>query len=225
MAQFALQGSRVAFVDVDERSSERLVNSLAGCRHVPLFSRSDVTDLQALEATFKTLAQQVGPFRVLVNNAANDVRHAFGDVTPSAWDQSVAVNLRHQFFAAQYVANGMKPTGGAIINFGSISWMLKMNNLAAYATSKAAVQGLTRSLARELGPWKIRVNTLVPGWTMTEKQLREHVTPESRKEISKGQCLDCPLEPEHVARVVLFLASDDSEMCTGQDFIVDGGWV
>jgi NAD(P)-dependent dehydrogenase (short-subunit alcohol dehydrogenase family) len=189
-----------------------------------VFKKIDVTDLASLRSGIADLSERLGTIRVLLNNAANDQRQPVADVTPESWDRSIAVNLRHQFFAAQFVSDGMKAAGGSIINFGSISWMIKMVNLSAYASSKAAVHGLTRSLARELGAWGIRVNTLVPGWTMTERQISDHLTDEGRAEISKRQCIDKPLMPEDIARLALFLASEDSAMCTGQEFIVDAGW-
>ena len=162
---------------------------------------------------------------MLLNNAANDQRHKIEDTTPEYWDKAVAVNLKHQFFAARNVAADMKQAGGgSIVNFGSISWKLKQGGMPAYTTSKAAVQGLTRSLARDFGPFNIRVNTLVPGWVMTEKQLRLWVTDEGRAEIARGQCLQQALMPQHIAHMALFLAADDSAMCTAQDFVVDGGW-
>ncbi len=169
--------------------------------------------------------RSVGPITVLVNNAANDVRHGIDTVTSESWDASVAVNLKHQFFAARNVAADMKAAGGgAIVNFGSISWMLKQGGMPVYTTSKSAVQGLTRSLARDFGPFNIRVNTLVPGWVMTEKQIRLWLDDKGRADIARGQCLAQPLLPEHIARMALFLAADDSAMCTAQDFVVDGGW-
>ena len=147
------------------------------------------------------------------------------DTTPEFWDASVAVNIKHQFFTAQAVLPDMKAAGGgSIVNFGSISWMLKQGGMPAYTASKAAAQGLTRCLARDLGVHRIRVNTLVPGWVMTEKQLKLWVTDETKKEIAKGQCIDQPLMPQHIASMALFLAADDSAMCTAQDFVVDGGW-
>jgi NAD(P)-dependent dehydrogenase (short-subunit alcohol dehydrogenase family) len=136
------------------------------------------------------------------------------------------VNLKHSFFAARALVNDMKDAGGgSIVNFGSVSWMLKQSSLPVYATAKAAVQGLTRSLARDLGPFNIRVNTLVPGWVMTEKQVRLWVNDAARAEIARGQCINRQLLPEHIARMALFLAADDSAMCTAQEFVVDGGWV
>jgi D-xylose 1-dehydrogenase len=161
-----------------------------------------------------------------MNNAANDKRHKIEDTTPESWDAGIAVNLRHQFFAARSVAADMRTAGGgAIVNFGSISWMLKQGGMPVYTTAKAAIQGLTRSLARDFGPFNIRVNTLVPGWVMTDKQIRLWVDDKARAEIARGQCINQPLQPEHIAAMALFLAADDSAMCTAQDFVVDGGWV
>jgi NAD(P)-dependent dehydrogenase (short-subunit alcohol dehydrogenase family) len=146
-------------------------------------------------------------------------------VSVATWDAGIAVNLRHQFFAAQAVASDMRALrGGSIINLGSISWMIKQGGMPVYTTSKSAIQGLTRSLARDLGPHGIRVNTLVPGWVMTEKQLRLWVNETSSRQIDENQCLPSRLESADIARMALFLAADDSRMCTAQDFIVDGGW-
>lgn len=223
---FAAQGARVAFIDLAAAEGEALAARLAGsARHAPAFVAADLSQVDALRAAIATLRERVGPFTVLLNNAANDKRHAVPDTTPEFWDASVGVNLKHQFFTAQAVLPDMQAAGGgSIINFGSISWMLKQGGMPAYTASKAAVQGLTRCLARDFGPFKIRVNTLVPGWVMTEKQLQLWVTEETKKEIAKGQCIDAPLMPEHIARMALFLAADDSAMCTAQDFVVDGGW-
>ena len=165
-------------------------------------------------------------FTVLLNNAANDQRHSIESTTSESWDAGIAINLKQQFFAAKNVAADMKAAGGgSIVNFGSISWKLKQGGMPVYTTSKAAVQGLTRSLARDYGPFNIRVNTLVPGWVMTEKQLRLWLDEKGKQEIARGQCINKPLQPEDIARMALFLAADDSAMCTAQDFIVDGGWV
>ena len=162
---------------------------------------------------------------MLVNNAANDKRHTIDEVTPESFDAGIAVNIRHQFFAAQAVIEDMKQLGGgSIINLGSISWMLKNGGYPVYVTAKSAVQGLTRGLARDLGPFNIRVNTLVPGWVMTEKQKRLWLDDAGRRAIKEGQCIDGELLPAHLARTALFLASDDSRMMTAQDVIVDGGW-
>jgi len=162
---------------------------------------------------------------VLINNAANDQRHAIESTTSQTWDAGIAVNLKHQFFAAKNVAADMKAAGGgSIVNFGSVSWMLKRGGMPIYTTAKSAVQGLTRSLARDYGPFNIRVNTLVPGWVMTEKQIHLWLDEQGKEDIARGQCINRPLEPGHIARMALFLAADDSAMCTAQDFIVDGGW-
>lgn len=222
---FAAQGSTVAFLDIDHASGTALAKSLAGSRHAPVFIHADITDTAALDAALDSIRQQCGPIRVLLNNAANDRRHSVEETTSELWDATVAVNLKHQFFAARNVAADMKVSGGSIVNFGSVSWMLKQAGMPVYTTSKAAVQGLTRSLARELGPYNIRVNTLVPGWVMTDKQIKLWVDDVARAEIARGQCINQPLKPQHIASMALFLAADDSAMCTAQDFIVDGGWV
>ncbi|MGD9511644.1 MAG: SDR family NAD(P)-dependent oxidoreductase, partial [Geminicoccaceae bacterium] len=162
----------------------------------------------------------------LVNNAANDDRHRIEEVTAAYWDERIAINLRHQFFAAQAVIPGMRRSGGgSIINFGSMTWHASEGGYPAYATCKAAVEGLTRSLARDLGPDRIRVNTIVPGWVMTERQMRLWLDAEGEAEIARRQCLKDKLQPEDVARMALFLAADDSRMCTAQNFIVDAGWI
>jgi D-xylose 1-dehydrogenase len=221
---FAAQGAKVGFIDLAAQAGEALAEQLKASRHAPQFVAADLTDTAALREAIAQLANRVGPFQVLLNNAANDKRHRIEDVTSESWDAGLAVNLKHQFFAAQAVMNDMLP-GASIINFGSISWKLKQGGMPAYTTSKAAVQGLTRSLARDLGPRGIRVNTLVPGWVMTEKQVQLWVDDAARADIAKGQCINEPLLPEHIAAMALFLAADDSAMCTAQDFIVDGGWV
>ncbi len=224
---FAAQGARVAFIDLAASEGEALAARLAASsRHAPQFMAADLSQVDALRAAIAALRERTGPFSVLLNNAANDKRHAVEDTTPEFWDASTAVNLKHQFFTAQAVLPDMKALGGgSIVNFGSISWMLKQGGMPAYTASKAAAQGLTRCLARDFGVHGIRVNTLVPGWVMTEKQLKLWVTEETKQEIAKGQCINRPLMPQHIASMALFLAADDSAMCTAQDFIVDGGWV
>lgn len=224
--QFVAQGARVGFIDIDAASGEALAVRLKDARHAPAFVAADLTDIAALDRAIDALRAHTGPFTVLLNNAANDKRHKIDDTTPASWDAGIAVNLKHQFFAAKNVAADMKAAGGgSIVNFGSVSWKLKQGGMPVYTTSKAAVQGLTRSLARDLGPFNIRVNTLVPGWVMTEKQVRLWLDEKGKEEIERGQCINRPLLPEHIARMALFLAADDSAMCTAQDFIVDGGWV
>ena len=223
--QFAAQGAKVGFIDIAREPGQALARALAGSRHAPQFVEADLTDIAALQRAIDALRERFGPIGALLNNAANDQRHRIEDTTPPSWDTGIAVNLKHQFFAAQAVVADMKALGGgSIVNFGSISWKLKQGGMPVYTTAKAAVQGLTRSLARDFGPFNVRVNTLVPGWVMTEKQVRMWLTDEGRADIARGQCINQALMPEHIARMALFLAADDSAMCTAQDFVVDGGW-
>lgn len=222
---FAAQGARVGFIDIDAQAGQALAATLQGSRHAPLFVAADLTDTAAMLAAVESVRRRLGPITVLMNNAANDQRHSIAATTPESWDAGMAVNLKHQFFVAQAVIPDMRETGGgSIVNFGSLSWMLKMGGMPVYTTAKAAVQGLTRSLARDLGPLNIRVNTLVPGWVMTDKQVRLWLDDAGRADIARGQCLAHALLPEHIASMALFLAADDSTMCTAQDFVVDGGW-
>lgn len=224
---FALQGSRVAFLDLAEDSATKLVDSIAGrAQHSPLFVRCDLTDIAGLRDAITKVETQLGPVRVLVNNAANDDRHKFSEVTAEYWDERIAVNLRHHFFAIQAVTPGMTRTGGgSIINMSSIAWMIPSTGLPAYITAKAGIIGLTRTLARELGSANIRINAISPGAIMTERQRRLWMTPEYLEEVMRRQSLKRELLPEDVARLVLFLASDDSSTITGQNFVIDGGWV
>jgi NAD(P)-dependent dehydrogenase (short-subunit alcohol dehydrogenase family) len=222
---FAAQGARVAFFDIDASAGEALADELGDSRHQPLFARVDLTDIAALRAAIADVKAALGPIDVLVNNAANDQRHTLADVTPESFDAGIAVNVRHQLFAAQAVAEDMKAAKrGSIINLGSISWMLKNSDYPVYVMSKSAVQGLTRGLAKDLGQFGIRVNSLVPGWVLTDKQRRLWLTDEGRDNIKRGQCIDAELLPEDLARMALFLAADDSRMVTSQDIVVDGGW-
>ena len=223
---FVRQGSKVGFNDIDAGSGTALAKALAeGARHAPRFVAADLTDIAALRRAIAEVRAAFGPITVLVNNAANDMRHAIDTVTPESWDEGIAVNLKHQFFAAQEVIADMKAAGGgSIVNFGSVSWMLKQGGMPVYTTAKSAIQGLTRSLARDLGKFDIRVNTVVPGWVMTERQVKLWLTDDGRADIARGQCIQKELKPEHLAQMVLFLAADDSAMCTAQNFVVDGGW-
>ncbi|WP_321952510.1 SDR family NAD(P)-dependent oxidoreductase [Paraburkholderia bannensis] len=222
---FAAQGARVAFFDIDVTAGEALADEFGDSRHKPLFAAVDLTDIAALRAAIADVKAALGPIEVLVNNAANDKRHTLADVTPESFDAGIAVNVRHQLFAAQAVAEDMKSAKrGSIINLGSISWMLKNSEYPVYVMSKSAVQGLTRGLAKDLGQYGIRVNSLVPGWVLTDKQRRLWLTDEGRENIRRGQCIDEELLPEDLARMALFLAADDSRMITSQDIIVDGGW-
>ncbi|MEK0085915.1 SDR family NAD(P)-dependent oxidoreductase [Benzoatithermus flavus] len=225
--RFCEQGSKVAFVDIDRSASEALVHAVAGeGMTAPLFIPCDLRDIERLRAAIREAADANGPITVLVNNAARDDRHAAETVTPEYWDERFAVNLRHQFFAAQAVHAMMKQAGGgSIINMGSTSWMIGQGGMAAYTAAKSAVLGLTRSLARDWGPDNIRVTSIAPGWIMTERQQQLWLTPEGEKELMARQCLKRKLYPDDIARVVLFLAADDSSAMTNQSYIVDGGWV
>ncbi|MGA8431791.1 MAG: SDR family NAD(P)-dependent oxidoreductase [Candidatus Sulfotelmatobacter sp.] len=225
--QFALRGARVTFLDVADEASGKLVEDLSSrCDHTPLFLHCDLLDIVALRGAITDIEKRLGPVRVLVNNAASDDRHSFAEVTPEYWDERMAVNLRHQFFATQAAAPGMAAAGGgSIINMSSIAWMIPSTGLPAYVTAKAGIVGLTRTLARELGGDNIRVNCVLPGAIMTERQRRLWMTPEYLAEIMQRQSLKRELLPEEVARLVLFLAADDSAGITGQNFVIDGGWV
>jgi NAD(P)-dependent dehydrogenase (short-subunit alcohol dehydrogenase family) len=223
--EFAAQGSRVGFVDIAGDAGRKLEAELGRNGHTARFTECDITDVAAYRSAIRAFEETHGPALALVNNAANDQRHALAEVTPESWDARIAVNLKHAFFAAQAVAPGMIAAGlGSIINFGSISWMVMVPSLAVYTASKAAMHGMSRSLAKELGAHGIRVNTLVPGWVMTERQLTHWVGEEENKLIDASQALKGRVYPGDVARMALFLASDDSRMITGQDFVVDGGW-
>jgi NAD(P)-dependent dehydrogenase (short-subunit alcohol dehydrogenase family) len=230
---FVEQGAAVAFVDIAREASETLCAELAenaanaghGGQIAPVFRYCDITDIPALQRTMAVLAGQLGDFEVLVNNAANDQRHDIEQVSLDYWNERIAVNQRPMFFTAQAVLPGMKKMGGgSIINFSSMSWHAKGAGYPVYATTKAAVIGLTRSLARDLGPFGVRVNTVTPGWVMTQRQIDLWVDDAAELEIKKAQCLPGKLMPDDIAAMVLFLGADDSKMCTAQDFIVDAGW-
>lgn len=222
---FVAQGARVAFVDVADDASHALRDRLTpDAAHAPLYRHCDLTDIDQLKAVFAELEQALGGIDILINNAGNDDRHGIDAVTPAYWDERLNVNLRHQFFAAQAVVPAMKRAGGGtILNFGSISWHLALPELVLYQTCKAAIEGLTRSLARDLGRANIRVNTIVPGNVQTPRQEKWY-TPEGEAEIVAAQCLDGRIQPVDVAALVLFLASDDARMCTGHDYFIDAGW-
>lgn len=213
---FAGQGAEVAFLDIDTAAGK----ALAGRLERTCFYRCDLKDVEALRACLA----EVGQVDVLLNNAANDDRHRLEEVTPAYWDERMATNLRHLFFAAQAVAPGMRDAGGgAIINFGSISWHLGLPDLVLYQTAKAGIEGLTRSLARDLGRDGIRVTTIVPGNVQTPRQ-QQWYTPEGEAEIVAAQCLHGRIQPADIAAMALFLASDDARMCTGHAYFVDAGW-
>ena len=221
--RFAAQGSRVGFLDINDAAGQALVQELGGdVRYV----HADLTDIPALRAGVAAVRDAFGPVTILVNNAAHDERHKTEDVTPEYWDNRVAVNLRHQFFTAQAVLPDMQAAaGGSIVNFGSTSWMVGQGGMAAYTACKSAVLGLTRSLARDYGADNIRVNAIAPGWIMTQRQKDLWLTPEGEQELMQRQCLKRGLQPDEIARVTLFLASEEASACTNQHYVVDGGWV
>jgi len=217
---FARQGAETIFVDILEKESTELVGRLKDAPIKPVFRQVDLRDLTALGDFLTSL----GGIDVLINNAGNDDRHTLKDITPAYWDDRMAVNLRHMLFAAKAVAAGMKARdGGAIINFGSISWHLGLPGLLLYETAKAGIEGMTRALARELGPDNIRVTAVVPGNVKTPRQTKWY-TPEDEAEIVRQQCLKARIMPDHVASLVLFLASDEGRMCTGHEYWIDAGW-
>ena len=223
---FSAQGSRVAFLDIDRAAAS------ACARRSPRAAATGRSSCTAICGTSPPCARavaevrrQLGPIRVLVNNAAHDERHALDTVTPEYWDDRLAVNLRHQFFAAQAVYPDMAAAGGgAIVNLGSTSWMAGQGGMPGYTTAKSGVVGLTRGLARDLGPHEIRVTCVVPGWIMTERQIKLWLTPEAEAELLRRQCLKRKLVPEDIARAILFFAADDSAGCTAQSYVVDAGW-
>lgn len=227
VAHFAAQGARLAFFDIQERPGRQLANSLApGVASAPLFFHCDLTDVGELQAAVKKAVAALGGVDVLVNNAANDERHRIEDVTQEYFDASIAVNLRPQFFMIQAVLPAMKAAGrGSIINMSSIAWMIPSKGLPVYIAAKAAIVGLTRTMAHEVGPMGIRVNAVLPGAIATEKQKRLVYTPEYKARIMANQALKREIQPQDVARLILFLAADDSSAITNQSYVVDGGWV
>ena len=227
VSHFARQGARVAFLDIQDDPARQLVDTLAaeGCP-APLYLHCDLTEVAALQASVRQTIAALGTVDVLVNNAANDQRHTIEEVTPAYWDNSIAINLRPQFFTIQAVLPCMRAADrGSIINMSSISWMIPSTDVPLYVAAKAAIVGLTRTLAHELGPANIRVNAVLPGAIVTEKQRRLWYTPEYKAEILASQALKHDILPDDVARLVLFLAADDSSAITNQSYIVDGGWV
>ena len=221
---FAAQGSKIGFVDIDTERGGALADELGGEGSTIRFEPCDLRDIDALKRAFAALEAALGPAMVLVNNAARDDRHDWQGVTPDYYDERIATNLRHMFFAIQAVAPGMIAAGkGSIINFGSNSWWQATGGMPVYTSAKAAVHGMTRSFARDLGPHRIRVNTVVPGWVMTERQKTLWVTPEALERHRNRQCLPDLIEPVYLARMVLFLASDDAAMCTANNYMVEAG--
>jgi len=221
VSAFAAQGSKVGFVDLDEAAAEKLMGDVSGD---VAFARCDLRDIDGLKAAFAELEGKLGAAQVLVNNAARDDRHDWKEVTPEYWDERMATNLRHMFFAIQSVAPGMIAAGGgSIVNVGSNSWWEAGGGFPAYTTAKSGVHGLTRTMARDLGEHRIRVNTVVPGWIMTERQKELWVTPEALAKQVDRQCLPDAIDPVYVARMAVFLASDDAAMCSANNFMVEAG--
>jgi D-xylose 1-dehydrogenase len=227
VVHLAAQGTRVAFVDIDVPAGQALVESIKARGYAePIFIECDVRDIAALQRAIAETRERLGLITILVNNAANDARHRIEETSVALWDERMAVNVRHHFFAAQAVLPMMKEAGGgSIINIGSISAHIDLLDLPTYITAKAGIEGLTKTLARELGKFNIRVNCIIPGWVMTERQLRDWVTPEAAASIDANQCLKHRLYPDDIARMVLWLAADDSRSCTAQNWTVDGGWI
>lgn len=221
VAAFADQGARVGFLDLDEVSSAALVAKTGGD---VTYEICDLRDITAMQAAMSALKTRIGGADVLVNNAARDDRHNWKDVTPEYWDERQNTNLRHMFFAIQAVAPDMIAKGaGSIINMGSNSWWEAGGGFPAYTTAKAAVHGLTRTMARDLGDHRIRVNTVVPGWVMTDRQKELWATPDALEAHRKRQCLPDLIDPVYLARMVLFLASDDAAMCSANNYMVEAG--
>lgn len=224
---FTRQGARVAFLDIQDHAANHLVSELSGTvPGFPVYSHCDLLDIAAVQKTIAELQSRVGNFHGLVNNAANDDRHNFEDLTPEDWDRRIAVNLRHYFFVMQSVIPAMKVAkAGSIINMSSIGWMIPSVREVAYVTAKAAIVGLTRTMAHELGKWNIRVNAVLPGAVLTERQRKLWWTPEYEAEIMASQAIKRPILPAEVASLLLFLAADDSSAITNQSYVIDAGWV
>lgn len=227
---FVGQGARVAFLDIDVAEGAELAAKLgrasSGRLTPPHFIPCDITDTEALQASVAAALSELGGLKVLINNAASDTRHSLDELTPRMWDDCIAVNLKHHLFAAQAAYPAItRAGGGSIICLGSIAWLNNTTAMIGYTTAKAGIHGLVRTLARQLGPKKIRVNAILPGWTMTTKQLELRVDDEAEREIDRAQCLPGRVMPDDIARMALFLAADDSAMCSQQMFVVDGGWI
>ena len=224
---FCEQGSNVFFIDINEKSSSKLVSDCKNKKFsVPTFINCDLLNIKFLQNTISKIISDNGAIDILVNNAANDERHSIDEVTEEFWNERMNINLRHYFFTVQSVKKAMiENKGGSIINIGSVSWMIGQGGMAAYTAAKSGVVGLTRSFARDLGEFNIRVNSVVPGWVMTERQIEKWLTPESEADMMKKQCLKHKLMPSDIAKTVLFFGSDQSSGCTNQDYIVDKGWL
>jgi D-xylose 1-dehydrogenase len=223
---FTAQGARVAFIDVAEAASAALAQRVReqGLA-APWWRVCDVRDVAALQRCIADAAGELGDFHVLVNNVASDDRHTLESVTLEYWEERMAINERPALFAIQAVAPGMQRLGGgSIVNLGSTGWQSKASEYPCYSIAKSSVNGLTRGLAASLGKHRIRINTVSPGWVMTERQIKLWLTPEGEQALARNQCLPDRLQPDDIAHMVLFLASDDARMCTAQEFKVDAGW-
>ena len=224
---FCQQAAKVFFIDINEVLSKKLV---LDCKNKNIsilnFIKCDLLNIKDLQKVISKIIIDNGPIDILVNNAANDERHSIDEVTEEFWNNRININLRHYFFTVQSVKKGMiEKNGGSIINIGSVSWMIGQGGMAAYTAAKSGVVGLTRSFARDLGQFNIRVNSIVPGWVMTERQVEKWLTPESEADMMKKQCLKHKLMPADIAKAVLFFGSDQSSGCTNQDYVVDKGWL
>ena len=224
---FCEQKAEVYFIDINEDESNKLISE---CKNknfsVPNFIKCDLLNIKELQSTISKIISEKGPIEILINNAANDERHKIEDVTEEFWNDRMNINLRHYFFTVQSVRESMvKNNGGVIVNIGSASWMIGQGGMAAYTAAKSGVVGLTRSFARDLGEYNIRVNSVVPGWTITHRQLEKWLTPESEAEMMKKQCIKKRLMPSDIAKAVLFFSSNQSSGCTNQSYVVDNGWL
>ena len=223
---FSNQGAQVAFLDTDDLAASRLIDQMTSARHKPVFRHCNLTDVADLKNSINTLANEMGSFEILINNAGCDDRESLNEITLEKWDYLQNINLRHVVFASQTVFPGMAEKGcGVIINFSSPTFRRRTANLAAYASAKAAIEGLSRVMSREMGKSGVRVNTIMPGWTMTDRQRQLWLTPEAEKLLMETQCLKTHVMPEDISRMVLFLSSDDARVITAQTFIVDAGLV
>jgi NAD(P)-dependent dehydrogenase (short-subunit alcohol dehydrogenase family) len=224
---FAANHAKVIFLDIQDEAAAALIQLIKSQGlPTPAYKHCDLTDIAAVQATVNSIVYEFGIIDTLINNAANDTRHNFADVTSDSWDANIAVNLKHQFFMSQAVVPTMKKAGrGSIVTMSSISWMIPSTEMPVYVTSKAAIIGMTRSLAHDLGKDNIRVNCVTPGCVLTERQKRLWMTPEYEVFVMARQSLKRHIAPEEIARVMLFLAADDSSAMTGQNYVIDGGFV
>lgn len=224
---FVAQRAKVVFIDISRDAAEALVSRLSQSSDMaPVYYHCDLTNIEALQATVQKILTEVGAVDVLINNAGDDTRHKVEAVTSESWDKTMAVNLKQQFFMAQAVIPGMiEKRRGSIVNMSSIAWLIPSTNGPVYVAAKAAIVGMTRTLAHEYGTSEIRVNAVLPGAILTPRQRELWLTPQYEKEVLSNQALKRLLLPEEVARLMLFLASDDSSGITNQSVVVDGGWV